>query len=176
MVCQRDAALIHGWRSAAPFSRDSQDVPGLAWHRATGMRTHGAPMATALHPPARRILVIEDLPDAAESLCMLLRLWGYEPRAVYNGPDAVDVARAFRPDAITLDIGLGPAMNGYEVARRLRGTRGLEQVPIICITGYGQDADRQLVRDAGCDYHLIKPADPVQLRCLLDSLLQPARS
>jgi CheY-like chemotaxis protein len=114
------------------------------------------------------VLLIDDNRDAAESMTVLLELWGHEVRIAYNGPDALTLAAEFRPDAALLDIGL-PGMNGYEVAKRLRGLPGWEGVMLVAITGYGQDEDRRRSCEAGFDHHLTKPVEPAMVQSLLSS-------
>jgi len=116
----------------------------------------------------RRVLLIDDNRDAAESMTVLLELWGHEVRIAYNGPDALALAAEFRPDAALLDIGL-PGMNGYEVAKRLRGLPGWEAVMLVAVTGYGQDEDRRRSCEAGFDHHLTKPVEPAMVQSLLSS-------
>jgi CheY-like chemotaxis protein len=116
----------------------------------------------------RRVLLIDDNRDAAESMTVLLELWGHEVRIAYNGPDALSVAAEFRPDAALLDIGL-PGMNGYEVASRLRELPGWREVMLVAVTGYGQDEDLRRSREAGFDHHLTKPVEPATLQDLLAS-------
>lgn len=106
----------------------------------------------------QRVLVVDDNEDSAEMLAKLLKRAGHDVRTAYSGPTALDVAAAHLPNVVLLDIGL-PGINGYEVARRLRLLPQLEDVKIIAMTGYGQDADLQLARDAGFDSHLTKPID-----------------
>jgi PAS domain S-box-containing protein len=118
---------------------------------------------------ARRILLIDDNRDAADSLALLLELLGAEVQAVYDGPSALAVLEACRPTAVLLDIGM-PGMDGYEVARRIRQQPRLRDVPIIALTGWGQEEDRRRARDAGFDHHLIKPVDIEALQALLTSL------
>jgi CheY-like chemotaxis protein len=115
-----------------------------------------------------RILVVDDNVDAAESMAVLLRLHGHEVRTAYDGPGGLEAARAFRPQAVLLDIGL-PRMDGYEVARRLRGEQGLEKILLVAVTGYGQEEARLRGRVAGFDSYLVKPADLVELQQLLVS-------
>jgi CheY-like chemotaxis protein len=117
----------------------------------------------------RRVLVVDDNADGADSLSLLLRVGGHDVRTAYDGPTALQVAVGFRPEVVLLDIGL-PRMDGYEVARRLRGHAGLENVMLVALTGYGQDEDRRRSADAGFDSHLVKPADPVALQALLSSV------
>jgi signal transduction histidine kinase len=112
-----------------------------------------------------RVLIVDDNADSAESLAMLLAVRGHEVRTAPDGPAALDAAEEFRPEAVILDIGL-PGMDGYEVARRLRG-RGLANAFLVAVTGYGADEDRLRAEEAGFDAHLVKPADPDTLERLL---------
>jgi len=114
----------------------------------------------------RRVMVVDDNADAANSLAMLLEIDGHEAQAVYTAQQALDRVEALRPDVILLDIGL-PEINGYEVARRIRSLKGLEQVRLVALTGYGQSEDKQRTRDAGFDDHLIKPVDFSSLQRVL---------
>ncbi len=113
-----------------------------------------------------RILVVDDLVDAAESMAMMLVLEGHEVRTAHDGPAALEVAQAFRPRVLLLDIGL-PGMDGYELARRVRSLPGFEDALLIAITGYGQAEDRDRARAAGFDHHLVKPVDASTLYGLL---------
>ena len=113
-----------------------------------------------------RVLVVEDNRDAAGSLRLVLEMFGHEVRAAYSGPDGVREAAAWRPDVVLTDIGL-PGFDGYEVARRIRRTPGLEKAVLAALTGYGSDEDRRLGQEAGFDHHLVKPADPDELQRIL---------
>jgi CheY-like chemotaxis protein len=106
---------------------------------------------------ARRILVIEDNFDAAETMRELLELNAHEVEVAYSGPDGIVRARAFRPDVVLCDIGL-PGMDGYQVARALRGDPETRATGLIALTGYGQPNDLDASRAAGFDLHLTKPA------------------
>jgi two-component system, OmpR family, response regulator len=117
----------------------------------------------------RRLLVVDDNRDAAESMSMLLRMWGHEVAFAYDGPSALETAEQWRPEAVFLDIGL-PGMDGYEVAARLRELPQARNAVLIAITGYGQEDDRVRSRRAGIDHHLVKPVAPDALRDLIDSL------
>ena len=117
----------------------------------------------------RRVLVLDDNADSAESLAELLRLWGHEVRTAHSGSEALDAARDFKPDAALLDLGM-PDMNGYEAARLLRERAGLNGTAFIALTGYGQEADRRRSEEAGFQAHLVKPVDPKALRELLAGL------
>jgi CheY-like chemotaxis protein len=118
---------------------------------------------------ALRVLVVDDNVDQAESMAMLLRAAGQEVRVVYSGAHALATAAEYRPQVVLLDIGL-PEIDGYEIARRLRQDPLFERLPLIAMTGYGQDTDRQRSLAAGFDHHLVKPADPQRLRELLEQL------
>jgi CheY-like chemotaxis protein/anti-sigma regulatory factor (Ser/Thr protein kinase) len=115
----------------------------------------------------RRVLVVDDNVDAADSTVALLELWGHRARAVYDGPAALVAAREDRPDVVLLDIGL-PGMSGYEVARALRMFEESRGALIAAMTGYGQDEDRRRAAEAGFDLHLTKPLDPAGLRRIVD--------
>jgi len=120
------------------------------------------------HAP-RRILVVDDNRDSADSLCALLRIGGHEAVAAYDGLEAVNAAAAFRPEVILLDIGL-PKLNGFEVARRIRQREGDACPVLVALTGWGQDSDRKASREAGFDAHLVKPVDDATLTKLLANL------
>ena len=123
--------------------------------------------ANPVRPTARlRILVADDNLDAAESLAMLLTLEGNETRTAHDGLEALDVAAAFRPDVILLDIGM-PKLNGYEVCRRIRQQAWGKNMVVIALTGWGQEEDKRRSLAAGVDYHLIKPVDHAALKKLL---------
>jgi DNA-binding response OmpR family regulator len=116
-----------------------------------------------------RILVVEDDTDTANSLGLLLRLWGYDIRVCYQASAARALADGYRPHVVLLDIGL-PGMNGYELARRLRGSVGAGRAVLIAVTGYGSDTDCRRATAAGCGFHLTKPVDPDELHGLLTDL------
>jgi PAS domain S-box-containing protein len=118
--------------------------------------------------PVKRVLVVDDNVDAADTLGMLMRSLGHEARVVYDGMQALQAAAEFRPDVVLLDIGL-PGLNGYEVARRLRGTKAGQSARIIAITGWGLDTDRARAREAGFDVHLVKPVDEAALQHLVEA-------
>ena len=116
--------------------------------------------------PQRRLLVVDDNVDAAESLALLLQLKGHDVRVVHDGPSALAAVEADPPDLVFLDIGM-PVMNGYEVAQRLRQRPGLENLLLVAMTGWGQKEDRCRSQEAGFDRHLVKPVEPDALRQLL---------
>jgi len=116
----------------------------------------------------RRILVVDDNRDTADSLAMMLRLQGSDVQVVYDGMAALEALAEKRPDAVLLDIGM-PGMNGHEVARRIRERPALRQLTLIATTGWGQPVDRQRSLEAGFDHHLVKPVGLDTLRDLLAS-------
>ena len=127
------------------------------------------PQDTGVSTAKRRLLVVDDNRDAAESMSMLLQMWGHEVAFAYDGPSALETAEQWQPEAVFLDIGL-PGMDGYEVAARLRALPQAKGAVLIAITGYGQEDDRLRSRRAGIDHHLVKPVAPDALRDLIDSL------
>ena len=116
----------------------------------------------------RDILVVEDNPDARETLKMLLEMMGHRVHVASDGETGLAAAERFKPDVLLVDIGL-PRMDGYEVARRIRATNGWPSRPLlIAVTGYGQDSDRERAIAAGFDLHMAKPIEPHQLTEVID--------
>ncbi|MGQ0697702.1 MAG: PAS domain-containing protein [Panacagrimonas sp.] len=111
-----------------------------------------------LRIPARRMLVVDDNRDAADSLGMLLETLGSDPRVVYSGCDALVALEQHRPAVAILDIGM-PEMDGYELARRIRTHSLGRDMLLIALSGWGQEGDRRLSTEAGFDHHLVKPVD-----------------
>src|SRR5690606_166086 len=128
------------------------------------------PPITRASGAIRRVLVVDDNPDAADTLAEALRTCGYEVAVSHDGPAALALARSFAPEAAVLDIGL-PVMDGYELGRRLRELQ--PAVRLIALSGYGQDGDRQRSEAAGFSVHLVKPVD---LPALVASIERGARS
>lgn len=128
-------------------------------------------MANVRRSDPRRILVVDDNEDAADSLATLLDVVGYQVRVEYDGPEAIEAADHFRPDAALLDIGL-PHLSGYDIARHIRDTRGAG-VLLVAITGWGAEDDRRRAREAGFDHHFTKPADFERLVGLLGESFTP---
>ena len=132
----------------------------------------GGPKPARPRWPRRRILVVDDSEDAANSLARLLtRRYGQELRVANDGLDALAVAAEFRPEVVLLDIGL-PGMDGNEVARRLRETPESAKTVLIALTGWGGEADLERSTRAGFDHYLVKPADP---DAILELLAKSAR-
>jgi signal transduction histidine kinase/CheY-like chemotaxis protein len=124
------------------------------------------PPSDRLAPNASRVLVVDDNVDAAETLALLLEVWGCEVQVAHDGPAAIAAAIAAVPNVVLLDIGL-PGMDGYEVAGRLREQECLRNTALVAVTGYGRDEDRRLAREAKLDYHLTKPVAAEDLRDLI---------
>lgn len=113
-----------------------------------------------------RVLVVDDNVDGCVMLAHLLQLQGYGVRTAHTGPDALTGASAWLPDVVLLDIGL-PQLDGYEVARRLRADPAMKRLKLVALTGYGNETDLQLAREAGFDAHLLKPVDLAAVQKLL---------
>jgi two-component system CheB/CheR fusion protein len=128
-----------------------------------------AALLPAPHPPprsGRRVLVIEDNPDAADTLRELLEQFGYEVAVASTGPSGLAAARQTRPAVILCDIGL-PGMDGYHIAAELRQEASTASIRLIAVSGYGQEDDLRRSREAGFETHLTKPVDPSELQRLL---------
>ena len=119
----------------------------------------------------RRILVVDDNHDSAYTLAMMLELMGHETETAHDGRAALIAAERYKPDTILLDIGM-PDLNGYEVAARLRQQAWGAKIVLVALTGWGQDRDKQRSRDAGFDFHLVKPIEPRALQAML-TVLEP---
>ena len=124
------------------------------------------PADAAKPAPKGRILVVDDNRDGAASLAMLLTVMGNDTRTAHDGLEGVELAEAFRPDLIVLDIGL-PKLNGYDACRRIRARPWAKDTLIVAATGWGQDEDRRRSKEAGFNHHLVKPVDPAELHRLL---------
>jgi two-component system CheB/CheR fusion protein len=141
-------------RIPAPESR--QRAPGPDPHREI----------TAMAMPPHNILVVDDSRDGADSLGMVLKMMGAEPRVVYDGPSALAAIREQAPATVLLDIGM-PGMDGYEVAAEIRKNPACAKTRMIALTGWGSEEERRRSREAGFDDHWVKPVDPAKLRELL---------
>jgi PAS domain S-box-containing protein len=115
---------------------------------------------------ARRVLVVDDNVDIADSLALAVQLAGHEVRKAYGGAEALETSQRYRPDLIVLDIGM-PGLDGYATCRRIREEPWGRDIVIVALTGWGQQEARQKSRDAGFDAHLVKPVDPSTLIGLL---------
>ena len=166
-----------GPEAAQPEARVAGSGPGAEPPTATARAP--AP-GTGHHPPtvnpepspepsaAKRILLVEDNPDAAEVLAAILEMDGHQVLVAHDGPAALNLAAGYAPDTVLMDIGL-PGMNGHEVARRLREHRIAPDAVLIALTGYGADEDVRRSHEAGFAYHLTKPVDPDALKQIVRS-------
>jgi CheY-like chemotaxis protein len=141
-------------------------------------KDEGGGMTDEIHPSAipasplpmpqkRRVLVVDDNVDSAESMATLLAIGGDDVRTAHDGEAAVALAATFRPAVILLDLGL-PKMNGYDACRQIREQPAGRGMLIIALTGWGQDEDRRRSREAGFDHHLVKPVDFTALQEILN--------
>ena len=115
----------------------------------------------------RRVLIVDDNRDSVETMATLIRLSGHEIEMAHDGETALKKAKSFKPEIILLDVGL-PDMHGYEVAERLRAIPENKSLVIVALTGYGNEEDRRRARDAGFDYHFVKPVDFTALESLIN--------
>jgi CheY-like chemotaxis protein len=122
---------------------------------------------TRPRPAGKRILVVEDNRDSADSLRLLLELSGHEVAVAYSGHDGVRAAEQYQPDVVLCDIGL-PGLDGYGVARKLRDNPTTATARLIAVTAYGHDEDRRRSHEAGFEQHLVKPVDPDALQAVLN--------
>ena len=148
-------------------------LPAVAGTEATQEHSgRSAPTTRATGATQRRVLVVDDNIDAAESIAMILQIAGYEVRCVYDGPTVLQTVTAYRPDVVVLDIGLA-GISGYDIARQIREEPDLKRTVLVAMTGYGQEEDRRRSREAGFDYHLTKPVDPEVLQSFVARLPSP---
>ena len=121
---------------------------------------------TLVNPAVRRVLIVDDNEDAAQSLALLVRSWGHEAVVATDGPSAISVAEKFTPQTALLDIGM-PGMNGYQLARHFRAAPRYADLHLVAMTGFGREEDRKAALAAGFDIHLVKPVGIEQLEALL---------
>jgi CheY-like chemotaxis protein len=125
-----------------------------------------------MQPSTRRVLVVDDNRDTADSLCRLLALCGYQVMSAYTGQQGLEAARKLQPHVVLCDIGL-PDSDGYVVASVLRQSGAATDARLIAVTGFGEAQDRRRALAAGFDQHLVKPVDP---RVLLGEVEAPGRA
>ncbi len=130
---------------------------------------NGGDIQTTCPSSGYRILVVDDNVDAATSLAMMLKLMGNEAKTAHDGMEALDVAAAFQPNLVLLDIGM-PRLNGYDTARRIREQPWGKASVLVALTGWGQEEDRRKSEQAGFDSHMTKPIKPESLEKLLANL------
>ena len=129
-------------------------------------RRRRAKLSRGRERPAR-ILVVDDNVDLARGLARLLQIRGHDVRIAFDGPTGLDEAKNSKPDVVLLDIGL-PGMDGYQLAAHLRRDETVKDATLIAISGYGQEEDLRLAREAGFDHHLVKPIVSDELIKLLE--------
>jgi PAS domain S-box-containing protein len=147
-------------------------VPALAPTAPRGEAAPALPSGSVMPSGARRVLVVDDNEDGADSLAMFLQIGGHEVKTAYDGEEAIATAEAFKPEVVLLDIGM-PKLNGYEACRRIRQSDWGRDMVLIAQTGWGQDEDKRRTREAGFDQHLIKPVDPVALMRIVEQAKRP---
>jgi signal transduction histidine kinase/DNA-binding response OmpR family regulator len=152
-------------RSAGP-GQGSEFVVRLPRLGSPPAALHRSDSSATLPATPRRVLVVDDNQDVADSLTIILRQQGHEVRAAHDGLAALKLAQGYKPQVVLLDIGL-PGLDGYEVARRLRALPELQGALLIALTGYGQPEARRTALSAGFDVHLVKPVDPQTLTDLM---------
>ncbi len=146
--------------------RGSRFVVRLPVREATPSLDTPGPEAAPACARSLRVLLVDDNCDSTRSLAQWLRLWGHAVETAADGASALWVAGIFQPEVVLLDVGL-PGMDGREVARRLRRVVGSEQALLVALTGFGEEEDHRLSREAGLDFHLVKPVDMDALQDLL---------
>ncbi len=174
LALARNLVDLHGGTIAAHSEGPGKGSEFVARLPLSPTRATPADASAAGTPaPARdrsglRILLVDDNLDAVDVLAEALRTFGHEVVVAHDGPEALTLARDFRPNTALLDIGL-PVMDGYELAAALRKAQGSEPLRLIALTGYGQDADKARSHGAGFDVHLVKPIDLDAVEALLEA-------
>jgi signal transduction histidine kinase/CheY-like chemotaxis protein len=165
---------LHDGRVEARSAGPGRGSEFLVWlpvlHGVVIADTVGVPPAAAAHGSvSRRVLVVDDNADSAESLALLLRIEGHLVETAHDGASAVELAERFQPDAILLDLGM-PGMNGYDVCAQIRRQPRGRSILMVAQTGWGQAQDRARTLEAGFDAHLTKPIDPEAVQEMLVTL------
>jgi CheY-like chemotaxis protein len=155
-------------RAAAATGAASIDVHREIEARVASHERNGIDQAPSSPPRPLRILIVDDLHDAADSLAMMLEMIGHDARAVYSAAEGLEQAASFRPDVLISDLGL-PGMSGYELAERMRERPETGEVLLVALSGYGQPTDRERSARAGFSRHLVKPVALATLQELLDT-------
>ncbi|HKE84475.1 MAG TPA: ATP-binding protein [Vicinamibacterales bacterium] len=150
-------------------------LPALPEQSASDVTEAASPSLLTTPAHARRILVVDDNADHAETLATLLSIVGHDVHTAHDGAEALAAAERLRPDAILLDLGL-PLVNGFDACRRLREQPWGKDALLIAISGWGQDVDRQRSTEAGFNHHLVKPIDARVIATLLSRAPAPSDS
>jgi CheY-like chemotaxis protein len=159
------------------------DGPGKGTELEVQLPLHAAEAAATVVPepveqPApptvtsRRVLVVDDNVDAAETLALMLKLHGHHVQTAHDGQDALRVAPVFAPHIVLLDLGM-PNLNGYETANQIRSQPWGRDMALVALTGWGQPKDRKRTIEAGFDAHLVKPVDQNTLLKTLHEVIAP---
>jgi PAS domain S-box-containing protein len=159
----RSAGLGHG----------SEFVVRLPIAATTGVAVPRESLA-AEPPPSgarRRVMVVDDNRDAADTLAFSLEMLGHEIKVVYEAEQVVDASQDFQPEIVFMDVGM-PKLNGFEVARRIRAQDWGSDIVLVALTGWGQEEDRRRSREAGFDHHLVKPAEIDEIERLCETALR----
>jgi PAS domain S-box-containing protein len=178
----RNLVTLHGG-SVSAFS-EGRDRGSEFVVRLPRLKDHAVPSAKTGNPSAperppgemaarakpARVLVVDDYALAAESLAMLLQEFGFETHIAHDGVTALAAMAQFQPEIALIDIGL-PVMDGYELARSIRSMEQFANMPLIAVTGYGQESDRVRVKEAGFNEHLVKPIDAVRIGQIIETML-----
>lgn len=167
-IVQRLVEMHGGWVEARSEGRDrgSEFVVHLPIALSLVQHESADPVAPVRPTAGQRVLVVDDNLDAASSLSMMLTMMGNETRTAHDGLEALDVAAAFRPEVVLLDIGM-PKLNGYEACRRIRQQAWGRDMVLIALSGWGQEADKRCSLEAGFDAHWVKPVAHADLEHLL---------
>ena len=134
-------------------------------NQGTGLQLTGR----ALH-----VLVVDDNRDAADSLCMLLRLWGYDCRVAYDGAAGLQAACDYRPDCLLIDLAM-PGLDGYTLARRVRAQPGLDDAKLVALTAFSDETHVRRSQEAGFHFHLVKPTEPLEIKRIMNMLNELVR-
>ncbi|MDB5990161.1 MAG: hybrid sensor histidine kinase/response regulator [Herbaspirillum sp.] len=146
---------------ADPVANDASDKSS-----ASGQQTAARLPAERVLATSVSVLIVDDNADASTTTAILLGAYGHKTYTARNGQEALTAAREYKPDVILLDLGL-PGMNGYEIARVLRGEPAFIGTKLIAVTGYGSEKDRERTKEAGFNHHVVKPADIDHLLTLI---------
>jgi CheY-like chemotaxis protein len=167
LALARQLVEMHGGEIAG-----YSDGPGQGTRFVIEMPLHGAagarqsPSQIDVSRIARRVVIIDDNEDAADTMSMLVEQLGGSARMAHDAVSGLAAVQEFQPDIVFLDIGM-PGIDGYETCRRIRQKPSKKHIVIVAITGWGQSQDKQRALDAGFDVHLTKPVDPVALSRVL---------
>ena len=154
--------------SSAGLGKGAEFEIRLPLSAAQSNQAAAAPVLNRAPAATRRVLIVDDNADAADSLCALLQMSGHEAKTVYRGADALREMISFHPDVVLLDIGL-PDLDGYEIARRARASLGERCPSLVALSGWGREEDREQAFEAGIPVHLTKPVDVSTLERVLEN-------